>query len=198
MTVRAVPQELMIPQQTTSIEVWFMNSSGAGSTCQAYDSQSGANYVVPVATRSPTKPRWVGNEGSSFSRLCQRQDGVPDVLNLDSYILSRACSFVDLEVYVPGVTDGSEERPMLVFAQTELTLDGVSLAPQWMQYVGRFGNNYRYRFELPRSTLYYGPKWSSLTYTSRFSTDGVNMLREKTRVVTRDVSSAIEAWAIVT
>lgn len=46
----AVEQELQlkIPADTTGVELWFHNFSGAGSSCSAYDSNYGKNYSFEV------------------------------------------------------------------------------------------------------------------------------------------------------
>ncbi len=191
---KSVPLEVNIPSGTTSMEVWFRNSSGAGMNCEAWDSNNGSNYRFPVFAAAPARVQWVGNAGSSFTRACARQDGVPASTTLDSYVQQRACMFVEVDVYVPGLTDSGETQPGAVFAQAELKLDGVAMAGNDLTFVGRFGNDYRFHFEVPKSELYYGPKWQQFEYGFRFSTDGRVWLRETTRMVTRDVSFCNPAW----
>ncbi len=190
----SVPFDFDVPAGATSAEVWFENFTGAGSSCVGWDSNQSANYRFTVEPKPFAAVQWVGDPGSSWSRACTREDGAPDPMVLDSYIQQRACSFVELDVYVPGLTDGAAQKPEAIWAKTNLSLDGQALAPQVMNFVGRFGNNYRYHFELPRSDLYYGPKWSVLSYTPRFSTDGAGFTPEKTRTVTRDPSFCNPAW----
>ena len=72
-------------------------------------------------------------------------------------------------MWTAGITDSA--RPGLLAAKVEAKLDGVALGDQWLEYRGRVGNDSRYRFTLPRDVLYYGAKWSTLTYTLAFSTD---------------------------
>ncbi len=191
---KSVPFEVNIPSGTTSMEVWFRNSSGAGMNCEAWDSNNGSNYRFPVLAAAPARVQWVGNAGSSFTRACSRQDGVPASTTLDSYVQQRACMFVEVDVYVPGLTDSGQTQPGAVFAQSELKLDGVAMAGGELTFVGRFGNDYRFHFEVPKSELYYGPKWQKFEYGFRFSTDGRVWLRESTRAVTRDVSFCNPAW----
>ena len=191
---KSVPFETLIPSGTTAVEVWFKNFTGAGSTCEAWDSNYGANYRFDVEARALPKVQWAGNGGSSFSRACTREDGVPANVVMDSYVQQRACSFVTADVYVPGVTDAAVQKPWAVYARAVLSLDGVALDPASLAFVGRVGNDYRYQFEVPKSALYYGPKWSVLTYTLRFSTDGARWTEEPSRTVTRDVSFCNPAW----
>lgn len=190
----AVPWTADVPAGTTRVELWFENFTGAGSGCAAWDSNYGAHYAFDVEPRAPQAVGWVGNPGSSFTRACSRQDGVPDEVRLDSYLYSRACTFVEVDVWVPGLTDGAALKPHGVLAQAELVLDGRALPPAWLTFVGRVGNDYRYRFELPRSELYYGPKWTTLRYGLRFSTDGDRWTAERARTVVRDASFCNPAW----
>ena len=113
---------------------------------------------------------------------------------LDSYLQTRACAFVEVDVYVPGLTDGSSLQPGALFAEAESKLDGVVLPATELRFVGRFGNDYRFHYELPKSELYYGPKWQRFEYGFRFSTDGRVWQREQTRAVTRDVSFCNPVW----
>jgi hypothetical protein len=192
---KSVPLELTIPSGTTSVELWFRNSSGAGMNCEAWDSNNGSNYRFTVSAASPARVQWVGNAGSSFSRACARQDGVPASTTLDSYAQSRACMFVEVDVYVPGLTDSGDAQSGAVFAQAELKRDGVAMPASELSFVGRVGNDYRFHFEVPKSELFYGPKWQTFEYGFRFSTDGRVWTREATRTVVRDVSFCNPAWA---
>lgn len=189
------PWELQVPRGATSAEVWFKNFTGAGSTCEAYDSNLGANYVFPVEPKPFAPVQWVGRPGSSTSRACSRSEGAPDAITLDSYLQQRACVWVEADVYVPGLTDGvGGLKPYAVFAEVEASLDGVAQLPQALSFVGRFGNDYRFRFEAPKSGLFYGPKWKTYEYTLRFSTDGRTWTRDVKRSIVRDVSFCNPAW----
>lgn len=190
------PWSFDVPRGATSAEVWFKNFTGAGSTCEAWDSNLGNNYRFTVEPRAFAAVQWVGRPGSSTSRLCARSEGAPDSLTLDSYLNERACVWVEADVYVPGLTDGvGALKSYAVFAEAELVLDGVAQPAQPLSFLGRFGNDFRYRFELPKSGLYYGPKWKQLKYTLRFSTDGNTWKRDVTRTVVRDVTFCNAAWS---
>lgn len=194
----SAPLELRVPAGTTGVELWFKNFTGAGSTCEAWDSNLGANYRFTVEPKALPAVEWVGNAGSSFNRSCSRSDGVPQDVWLDSYIFQRACSFVTADVYAPGVTDAAVQRPWAVHARAVLALDGRDLGARPLDFKGRVGNDYRYQFEIPRAELFYGPKWSQLSYTLEFSTDGATWKREPTRTVTRDESFCNTAWGSCT
>ncbi len=191
---KSVPLDVNIPRGTTSMEVWFQNSSGAGSQCEAWDSNLGANYRFPVSAASPARVEWVGNPGSSFTRACGRQDGAPAVETMDSYIWTRTCAFVEVDVYVPGLTDSGDTQAGAIFAQAEAKLDGVIQPVSDLVFMGRFGNNYRFHYEVPKSALYYGPKWQTFDYGFRFSTDGRVWKREVTRQILRDATFCNTAW----
>ncbi|MEW5742076.1 MAG: DUF6209 family protein [Myxococcota bacterium] len=190
----AAPLDVRIPAGTTSLEVWFKNFTGAGSSCVAWDSNLGANYRFDVEPRAFAPVQWVGNAGSSFTRECSRRDGVPQTIALTSYLHQRACTFVEVDVYVPGLTDGAREKPGALWAQAVTKLDGQARPPTWLAFVSRVGNDYRFHWELPRAELYHGARWSTLEYTLRFSTDGVTWVEEPTRTVTRDSSFCNPAW----
>ena len=195
-TVHSVPLTVNIPRGATGAEVWFSNFTGAGSSCQTWDSNGGSNYRFEVES-SPFEPvGWLGDVGSSFARDCERRDGVAEPAVLDSYVQQRACAFIEIDTYVPGLTDRFPfEKPNAVFARAVLSLDGKALAPVWLSYSGRAGNNYRYRFTVPKSELYYGPKWATLTYTLQASTDGLSWSSDTARTIRRDVSFCNPAWA---
>ena len=136
----------------------------------------------------------MGNPGSSFTRACGRQDGAPAVETMDSYIWTRTCAFVEVDVYVPGLTDSGDTQAGAIFAQAEAKLDGVIQPVSDLVFMGRFGNNYRFHYEVPKSALYYGPKWQTFDYGFRFSTDGRVWKREVTRQILRDATFCNTAW----
>lgn len=175
--VYAVPFTVTVPRHATRMEVWFQNTSGAGSTCATWDSQSGTNYVYSVEAAAPAPVQWAGDWGGSFARDCAHRDGLVEPIILDSYVMQRACSFVDVDVYVPGITDGATTRLEAVFAQVEWSLYGVG-GPHtdWLDGVERVGNNYRFRWLMPRSLLS-NVAWQTMSFTFRFSTDGLTWYR---------------------
>ncbi len=193
-SAHAVPFAFTLPVGTTRVELWFSNFTGAGSSCQAWDSNFDANYAFDVVARAPNPVTWLGNPGSSFSRDCTRRDGVADSVVLDSYVQQRACAFVEIDTYVAALTDSATEAPDSVFARAVVSLDGQALSPVWLTPSGRVGNNARYRFTVPKSDLFYGPKWSTYAYTLQTSTDGVAWVSDVTRVITRDPSFCNPAW----
>ncbi len=187
---RPLPFTFTVPAGAREAEVWFQNT---GLSCQpAWDSLDGANYRFPIEQKAPPAIGWFGNLGSSLSRDCTARAGVPEPIVLDGYIYERACSFVELDAWVPGITDSA--RPGLLAARVELKLDGVEQPARWLEYRGRVGNDSRYRFTLPRELLYYGSTWSRLDYTLALSTDGVTWTRDVTRSVKRDASWCNPSW----
>lgn len=94
----SVPFEAKIPDNATGAEVWFRNHSGAGSSCETWDSNFGNNYqfeVIPGAD----DPRCLGNESWS--------ERVGRVHCLDYEVESQA-SANDCELYVNGLGHGYE------------------------------------------------------------------------------------------
>lgn len=191
--VRPLPFNFTIPSGTQWVEVWFVNTGLSG--CQpAYDSNNGQNFWFTVDAQSPPAIGWVGNAGASTSRDCTARAGVPDPIVLDGYIRERACSFVETDVWAQGLTDDAAQRTGLLAARVSSAIDGVAQPTRWLELRGRFGNDWRYRYELPRDALYYGSKWSTLSYTLEFSTDGVSWRAEPTRTVKRDPTWCNPSW----
>lgn len=188
--VRLLPFNFTVPAGAQSAEVWFVNT---GLSCPpTYDSNDSANYRFAVEPAAPAKIGWVGNAASSTSRTCTAAPGVAEPIVLDGYLRERACSFVELDVWAPGVTDLG--RTELIAARADLVLDGVAQPAQWLELRGHAGNDARWRFELPRDLLWYGPKWSTLKYTLAFSTDGVVFTKDVERTVKRDVTWCNPTW----
>jgi hypothetical protein len=171
----SVPFTLSIPRGATSVELWFENRSGAGSTCVTWDSNLGANYRFDILAAPPAAVGWAGNVGGSFDRACAHTSGLAEPVTVDSYSRERACMFVDADVWVPGLTDAGA-RPELVYAQAVWAFDGGAPQSEWLTFVERTGNDFRYRFALPRERMT-REAWSTLAYSLRFSTDGVTWSR---------------------
>lgn len=170
--------EIEVPQDATSVEVWFRNWSGMSHPCEEYDSQFGENYHIEIIRPQdrPNPVHWAGDWGNGLWRGCEHRSGLEEPTSLDSYLMQRACLDVYADVYVPGLTDGTHERPELLLAQVEHSLDETAPQTSWLSYIGRVGNNYRYRWTLPREELN-RTEWSELRYAFRFSTDGINWHR---------------------
>jgi hypothetical protein len=198
----SVPFEADVPQGATSAEFWFHNESGAGNTCDAWDSNYGANYKFDVLSAAPAAPVWAGSWGGSFNRACTHADGLAEPMKVDSYVRERACMFVDADVYVPGLTDAATQHPEKLAAQVEYAVDGGAKKTAWLTFQGRVGNDYRFRWELPRgemTTTY----WNQYSYTFRYSTDGATWFvigqgngptGGAPRTVVRDASWCNSGW----
>jgi hypothetical protein len=168
------PFEVTVPSDATSVQTWFFTS---GRMCQSrYDSNYGQNYTFPVEAQSPAAVAWAGDWGGSFARDCVHRDGLADPIVIDSYVMQRACRWVDADVYVPGVTDAATARPELVQAQVEFSVDGGPLQTKWLSYQGRVGNNQRWRWDLASEPLAY-TTWAQYAFAFRYSTDGVSWYR---------------------
>jgi hypothetical protein len=166
----AVPARFEVPLDASSVEIWFRNESP---DCLAWDSDFSRNYRFPVLAAAPPPVGWVGDWGSSTNRDCQHVPGIPEPITIDEYMRERACIYVDGDVWVPGVTDGSSPHPEWIFSQVGLTVDANSPSYSPLDLVGRVGSNERFRFQVPYE-LRNLTDWNTASYTLRFSTDGTN------------------------
>lgn len=165
----AVPWQFDVPAGATSVALWFENT---GIDCQVWDSNLSANYVFPVVA-APASPTWAGDVGNGFNRACEHRDGLANPMLLDSYIFERACMFIDVDVYVPGLTDAGGNLDYVIGeAVSQFTGDPGPALVAPMTVIGRVGNNARLRWQIDRSMFMYR-SWSQLDATLRFSTDGV-------------------------
>jgi hypothetical protein len=198
------PWTVSIPAGTTQLEIWFRNYTGADRPDERWDSNWGRNYKFDVAAGAsvPRVIRWAGNWGGSFTRECVHQDGLPQPIVVTGYMRERACMFVDAEVYVPGLTDAREE-PQALRAQVQYKKStSGALKTAALSYVGRVGNNYRYRWMLPREemTRVY---WNTIYFKFRFSLNGTTWFKIGTaggpsgggyRSIQRDPSWCSPGW----
>ena len=159
-----------IPAGTTSVALWFENSAPSP-PCTAWDSNYGANYVFPVVASATPAIGWLSGVGGSTDRACTHADTLEDPIVIDEYARERACLFADVDVWVGGVTDGNPAHPEYVMAQVEWSLDGAAAADEWIDDVGRVGNNERFRWQLPYE-LRNTDTWNTATYRLRISVDG--------------------------
>ncbi len=167
-----------VPEDATSVELWFWNWSAMSSPCEAWDSRFGENYSFDVIPASdvPVTVLWAGDWGNGFWRGCTHRSGLEEPMTIDSYLMQQACLDVYADVYVPGLTDGSPERPEWLQAQVEFSVDSAEPRTAWLTFVGQVDNNYRYRWTLPREEMNRG-SWSEYRYSFRFSTDGTTWYR---------------------
>ncbi len=168
---RSLPVEVDVPSDATAVELWFET---AGRACGSHwDSNYGSNYRFDTDPE-PVDPVWAGDEGYTISRgMDMRVEGIPDPLVIDSWAISRADrKKLDAEVYVPGVSDGSE-RAELVLAQAWVSRDGGSPVEHWMEPEGRVDNNLRFAWNLSDEDLIYTP-WDAFEVELAFSTDGID------------------------
>ena len=169
----AQPLTIAVPAGATSVALWFHNSDGSG--CDAWDSNYGANWTFPAVATAPPGVGWAGNYGGSTSRDCTHQDGIEDPIVIDEYARERACLFVDADVWVSGVSDGSAAHPEWIMARVEWSKDGGATMFEWLADEGRVGNNERFRWQLPYE-LRDMTDWNTAQYSLEFSTDGVDWM----------------------
>lgn len=149
-TVFAVPFETQIPAGTTSLEVWFVNWSGADSRCRAYDSNLGANYVFAV--QRPVA--WFGVPTVLLSRSTEVPCGTTSLeggFRFDTWVRQRAAiRNLCFEVWEPGLTDTDRSD---VWEQIDAQLlyryaDTEAWQSIAAQHLGRRGNNALYAVNL--------------------------------------------------
>ncbi|MDB4971440.1 MAG: putative lipoprotein [Myxococcales bacterium] len=158
-----------VPADATSVQLWFRNATPP--SCEGWDSNYGHNYVFAVAAATPVRPGWAGDLGGSFARDCAHRDGLAEPIVIDEYVRERACSFIDGDVWVSGITDGSSPTPAFIAADVEWSRDGAPALHTWLEDVGRVGNNERFRWTLPYE-LRNVADWNEVKFALRFSTDG--------------------------
>ena len=83
--------------------------------------------------------------------------------------------FVDADVWVSGVSDGSAAHPEWIMARVEWSKDGGATMFEWLADEGRVGNNERFRWQLPYE-LRDMTDWNTAQYSLEFSTDGVDWM----------------------
>jgi len=182
---QSLPLEVDVPADATAVELWF---NSAGRACGSHwDSNYGANYRFETDL-APADPLWAGDEGYTLSRGTDlRVDGIPEPLVIDSWDITRADRrTLDAEVYIPGLSDGSE-RDELVLAQARVSRDGAEAVEHWMQSEGRVDNNLRFSWDLADEDLVYTP-WDGFEVELAFSTDGLNWVIAGPFALERDAS----------
>lgn len=145
----SVPFQTHIPAGTTSVELWFENTSGAGSQCVAWDSVGGENYRY--STLPPVG--WIGEPSVIFSRSlfgCDGGSALSTEFHFDTWVRQRAAvKNICFQVWQPGTTDRDNPnlwREINVEAHYRFSPD----QPWRSTFVGqldRVGNNARYRFD---------------------------------------------------
>lgn len=173
-----VPAHFEIPNEATRAQVWF-RTRGRG--CEGgWDSNFGKNYEFEIRSGVLSSPSWAGewrllNSGSTCSEA-SNSTPLSDVTSISDQDLHSPCLAVEAEVLVPGLTTAIEANPKSIQAQVNWKTDTGQPATQWLTYVGRNGQNYRYRWEIPAGPLKLRP-WKNLDFSFQFSTDGLFWLR---------------------
>ena len=187
--VVSIPWELAIPSNADRVEFWFETGGSACDT--AWDSNFEANFSFPVqASGVQASVVWAGDGGAVIARgFCEGSEsqGIPASIVLDSWALTRAeCMWVDIDVYAPGVTDRNDAHPEWLEAQAVFSRDGSAPEHGWLQFVGRVGHNYRYRWQLREANDFMVTPWDRIDYGFRFSVDGNTWFEEgATRTIDR-------------
>jgi hypothetical protein len=126
------PYVVAIPDDATSVELWFHNYTGAGSSCQAWDSNLDANYRFDV--RPPAShPRCADHE--TWTSI---HGGEPTCVGYDVAAHADASG---CELYLEGFGHGYEGHYGIPF---EWLVGYLRAAPAWGEVVGA-GMLTRYR-----------------------------------------------------
>ncbi len=177
-----------IPANATGVDFWFSNSDALG--CVAWDSAYGANYAFAVVPADAAHPPvgWAGDFDFVLAGHTERHLGnVDPAYYFDSWEGMPQASRVDVQVWVPGVTDqayasaDAARSAAASWIRAEVTSDALAGATPdvWgsrpLAFERQQGNNFVYSFAL-------GPlRWDTVglnvpdglyRYELRFSTDG--------------------------
>ncbi|MBM3381326.1 MAG: hypothetical protein FJY29_02685 [Betaproteobacteria bacterium] len=173
------PARFDIPENATRAQLWFKSR---GRSCEGgYDSRFGKNYefsITPAVTSSPAWAgsfQWLNSPTQSCDALSPARS-LADVETLSSDELENQCIAIDSEVLVPGLTTSFSAQPQSIQAQVQWKTNTGLSTTQWLTFVGRNGQNFRYRWILPAASLR-ARAWSALDFTFRFSTDGLFWLQ---------------------
>ncbi|NBO37428.1 hypothetical protein EBU99_02465 [bacterium] len=163
-----------VPTRATHAQLWFHTR---GRNCEgAWDSNYGQNYEFQSRAGAASAPAWAGewrlltSSGSDCSTLTNPTE-MGEVYGVSEKQLST-CNAVEAEVLVPGLTTSFTANPEAIQAQVVWKIDSGAGQIQWLKYVGRSGQNYRFRWILPTEILSVRP-WRSVDYSFQFSTDGL-------------------------
>ena len=177
---------VIVPAEATGVELWFSNSDATG--CVAWDSAFGANYPFPVTPPDATGPQvgWAGDYDFVTATDTQAHLGnVDPAYYFDSWAGVPKASWVEVQVWIPGVTDqaygsqGDLEQAATGSVTAEVVSDALPDGDGWGTRALRFerqqGNNFVYSFRL--GELRWGIYDLNVPdglyhYTFRFSTDG--------------------------
>lgn len=162
-----------VPDDASSVEFWF---HAVAPGCEQWDSNYGANWVFPVIDTAPADIGWAGDWGSSTNRNCTHDDGVPEPIVIDEYMRERSCIFVDVDVWVPGVTDVDTPHPEWIQAHAAWAKDGAAPVQDLLAYQGIVGHNARFRWSIPYEVRSQAD-WNTVSYAFEFMSDGVHTTR---------------------
>lgn len=182
--------QIPVPDDATSVQLWFSNSDRAG--CAAWDSDFGSNYrfdVVPPDGAAAPRVGWAGDfDFVVFHRDPATRYGDRDpAWYWDRWSGSETASWVEVQVWVPGVTDREYEsegalRTAAEGVRAEAVTDafGGDGPGAWgtvpLEFVRKQGNNflYSFRFWKLRYAIYHQPPIADGLHRwfARFSADG--------------------------
>lgn len=175
-----------VPKDATSIELWFSNSDTTG--CVAWDSNYGANYAFPIVPSSDApQVGWIGDwDFIKYGNQAQHLGNVDPSWYFDSWQGMPLASWVELQVWIPGITDqgyanvDAARQAAESLVKAEAVTDGLAgnvggWGTRALHFERQQGNNFVYSFRLGELRWQTSPPnvadglWR---WYVRFSTDG--------------------------
>jgi|GEM_PF-777622 len=153
--------EVVVPDDATSVELWFSNTDTTG--CSAWDSNYGANYsftVSPADTTGAPPVGWIGDyDWTTFGNSANHRGDVDPFWYWDSWAGMPMGAWVDVQVWIPGVTDVDHADPAAAAASlvdaraitdaVPVDGDGDAWGSWELAFDHQQGNNFVYRFRYP-------------------------------------------------
>ncbi|NUN14788.1 MAG: hypothetical protein HUU55_14250 [Myxococcales bacterium] len=181
-----VPQivTIDIPENAENVWFWAQNTSAFG--CVEWDSDFGKNYEFPVFTQETLSGPigWAGNfqfvesTGSTTKFL----GDVNPAWYTKSLASQGTVTWVQAEVWVPGITDRSYSNGAVTAEIAKVAVDAWVYTPAvgtggpagpWgeasLQFVGKYGNNFVYRWDPTPVVNTPGFVYGNYPYTLRFA-----------------------------
>jgi hypothetical protein len=153
-----IPDEPIIdvPANATRVWLWAQNNNAFG--CNQYDSDFGANYEFPVFSgETLSQPvGWAGDVNFVVSQAgaLSLLGALNPVWSVSSLGASGIYTWIQFEVWVPGITDRAYQNADVRAEVARVALDARAVAPSLgpspfpLEFVGVDGNNFVYRWDL--------------------------------------------------
>lgn len=170
-TTYPVSPEIEVPSDATQVFLWVQNFDYTG--CSTWDSDFGENYVLPVFSASTLSQDigWAGN----FHFIRYTEAGPQFLGDIDpAYYFaqfggSEIATWVQAEVYVPGITDRTYQNDDVQQQVAAVALNATRFTDAYegstpgadmkrfpLEFIGKPGNNFAYRWFPGPLTWNYG------------------------------------------